>query len=217
MTRPPVLIPRPETEHWVLKIAESMVPSPQKPLSLLDLGTGSGCIPLLLCHMWPPGSIRAHAVDISPHALRLTCDNASLYGIPSSSNNLEKPINTLTTTLANILDHNFPDLTCAPFDIITSNPPYIAWKDYIQLDHSVKGFEDPNALFGGPTGLEFYHAIAQLVSRRDMLKPNGFVALEVGFDQAQKVENLMLETGRFHQTEIWLDTWEKQRTVIARM
>jgi methylase of polypeptide subunit release factors len=108
-----------------------------------------------------------------------------------------KPQNTFTTNLVNILDNNFPDITSlkyAPFDIITSNPPYIAWKDYIQVDHSVKNFEDPRALFGGPSGLEFYHAIARLVSRGDML-----------------------ETGRFRQTEIWLDPWERQRTVIAHM
>lgn len=197
-----------------------MAPSPQKPISLLDLGTGSGCIPLLLCHLWPPGSVSAHGVDISHHALKLACDNASLCGIPFSSTNDEKPRNTFTTTLANILDNNFPDITLlkhAPFDIVTSNPPYIAWKDYIQLDHSVKDFEDPKALFGGPSGLEFYHAIARLVSRRDILKPNAVVVLEVGFDQAKKVERLMLETSRFRQTEIWLDPWEKQRTVIARM
>jgi methylase of polypeptide subunit release factors len=132
----------------------------------------------------------------------------------------EKPQNTFTSSLANILDTSFLDITSlksAPFDIITSNPPYIAWKDYIQLDHSVKNFEDPKALLGGPSGLEFYHAIARLVSHRDILKPNGVVVLEVGFNQAKKVESLMLETGRFRQTEIWLDPWEKQRTVIAHM
>jgi len=214
LTRPPVLIPRPETEHWVLRLAESMSPTPQNPVSLLDLGTGSGCIPLLLCHMWPPGSLSAHAVDISPHALSLAADNAARYGINDKSKN------TFTSSLANILDISFPDvrsLKSAPFDIITSNPPYIAWNDYIQLDHSVQNFEDPKALFGGPSGLEFYHAIARLVSHRDILKPNGVVALEVGFNQAKKVENLMLETGLFRQTEIWLDPWERQRTVIAHM
>lgn len=202
-----------------MKLAGSIVPSPQKPVSLLDLGTGSGCIPLLLCHMWPPGSINAHGVDISSHALKLASDNASLCGIPSSSTD-GRPRNTFNTSLANILDITFPhvsSLKYAPFDIITSNPPYIAWQDYTQLDNSVKSFEDPKALFGGPSGLEFYHAIARLVSRRDILKPNGVVALEVGFDQAKKVERLMLETGRFHQTEIWLDPWERQRTVIAHM
>jgi methylase of polypeptide subunit release factors len=150
----------------------------------------------------------------------LARDNASRCGIPSSSNNDEKPQNTFTTALADILDSKFPDiasLKSAPFDIITSNPPYIAWKDYIQLDHSVQDFEDRRALLGGPSGLEFYHAIARLVSHRDILKPNGVVALEVGLDQAEKVESLMLETGRFRQTEIWLDPWEKQRTVIAHM
>jgi len=219
LTRPPVLVPRPETEHWVVKLAETFVLTPQNPVTLLDLGTGSACIPLLLCHLWPSGSLRAHAVDISPHALNLANDNADLCGIPACSEG-SHPQNTFTTSLANILDPNFPDSTAqthSPFDIITSNPPYIAWKDYLELPCSVKDFEDPRALFGGPSGFDFYHAISRLVSRQDILKPGGFVALEVGYNQAEKVESLMLQTGRFRQTELWLDPWGKQRTVIARM
>ena len=220
LTRPPILIPRPETEHWVLRIAETYAPSPQKPVKLLDLATGSGCIPLLLCHLWTPGSIDAHAVDICPHALSLANDNASLNGIPTRSVSNEKMQNTFTTSMANILDDTFPDAAtrmASPFDIITSNPPYISWKDYVRLPKSVKDFEDPRALFGGPSGFEFYYAITRLICREDILKPGGLLALEVGHDQAEKVESLVLETGRFRQTGIWLDLWEKQRTVIAQL
>lgn len=220
LIRPPVLIPRPETEHWVLKFAETYAPSRQKPVNLLDLATGSGCVPILLCHLWAPGSVNAHAVDISPHALSLANDNASLNGIPTRANHNKNIQNTFTTSMANILNDSFPDAATRmafPFDIITSNPPYVSWKDYVGLPTSVKNFEDPRALFGGPSGLEFYLAISRLVCREDILKPGGLLALEVGHDQAEKVETLMLETGRFRQTEIWLDPWEKQRTVIAQM
>ncbi|KAF9482159.1 S-adenosyl-L-methionine-dependent methyltransferase [Pholiota conissans] len=220
LVRPPVLIPRPETEHWVLRLADSLAPTPAQPVSLLDLGTGSGCIPLLLCHLWPPGSIAAHAVDISPHALRLAQDNADLCGIHSRlSSHLKSPKNTFTITAANFLAPDFAEtaLRINPsYDIITSNPPYIPWKEYLQLPRSVIDFEDPKALFGGPSGFDFYHAIARLVSHKDILKPDALVALEVGHDQAATVENIMRDTGRFQRTEVWPDPWGKQRTVIAR-
>lgn len=207
LTRPPVLIPRPETEHWVSRLAEEYRPTAQNPVSLLDLGTGSGCIPLLLCHLWPSGSINAHGVDISPHALGLAKDNAALTS--------QK--NTFTTSQASFLTDSFPDPATrsrAPFNIITSNPPYIPWNEYQQLPRSVLDHEDPKALFGGPDGLEFYRAISRLVW---LLKKGGMLALEVGHDQAATVESLIRDTGRFRETEIWLDPWGKPRTVIAHM
>ncbi|KAF6763098.1 S-adenosyl-L-methionine-dependent methyltransferase [Ephemerocybe angulata] len=183
LTRPPVLIPRPETEHWVMKLAETISPSLQRPLRLLDLGTGSGCIPLLLCHVWPAGSLKAHAVDISPHALRLANENAALAGIPPASDS-SSPQNTFTASYANFLSNDFPgspELEKAlPIDILTSNPPYIPWEEYLELPPSVTDYEDPKALFGGPSGLDFYHAIVRLMCRRELFNPNAFVALEVG-------------------------------------
>ncbi|KAH0827387.1 S-adenosyl-L-methionine-dependent methyltransferase [Lanmaoa asiatica] len=77
LTRPPTLIPRPETEDWALRLARTRTPDPTRPLRVLDLCTGSGCIPLLLCHLWPSGSIRAVGVDISPDAIRLAAENTA--------------------------------------------------------------------------------------------------------------------------------------------
>jgi release factor glutamine methyltransferase len=76
LTRPPVLIPRPETEHWTLRLAHSVTPSPHKPAHVLDLCTGSGCIPLLLCATWIPGSAAVLGIDTSLEALQLARDNA---------------------------------------------------------------------------------------------------------------------------------------------
>lgn len=218
LTRPPVLIPRPETENWVLRIAQLLSPTAQHPISLLDLGTGSGCIPLLLCHIWPPGSINAHGIDISPHALQLAQDNAVLCGFLSHSSHPEnQQQNTFNTSMANFLTDDFLSSTSS-FDIITSNPPYISWKEYLDLPQSVSQFEDPRALFGGPNGFDFYYAIANLVSNnKNLLNQNALVALEVGHNQATTVEQLMRDTGRFSFTDIWLDPWGKQRTVIARV
>ncbi|KAH8993289.1 S-adenosyl-L-methionine-dependent methyltransferase [Lactarius hatsudake] len=79
LTRRPVLIPRPETEYWTLRLAQSITPSPQKPVHVLDLCTGSGCIPLLLCSTWTPGSTIAVGIDTSLEALRLARDNTLAY------------------------------------------------------------------------------------------------------------------------------------------
>lgn len=220
LVRPPVLIPRPETEYWVIKLSETIRPTAQNPCTLLDLGTGSGCIPLLLCHLWPPGSLHAHGVDISPHAIRLANDNALLSGIPTPSDGAKlKDNNIFGTTLASFLAPTFPDQLQIkpPFDIVTSNPPYIPWKEYVDLPRSVSDYEDPRALFGGPSGLEFYEAIARFVGRKGMVSPDGVVALEVGRGQAKTVEELIRTTGRVRHTEIWADPWGVERAVIGRM
>ncbi|KAA1474238.1 S-adenosyl-L-methionine-dependent methyltransferase [Dentipellis sp. KUC8613] len=80
--RAPVLIPRPETEDWALRLSDAVAPSPSQPVRALDLCTGSGCIPLLLCARWPAGSVRAVAVDHSRAALQLAADNADACGVP---------------------------------------------------------------------------------------------------------------------------------------
>ncbi|KAF9010531.1 S-adenosyl-L-methionine-dependent methyltransferase [Cyathus striatus] len=219
LTRPPVLIPRPETEHWVMKLAENIAPTAKSPYNLLDLGTGSGCIPLLLCHLCPPGSLRAHGIDISPHAISLANDNAAQCRIPQQPD-ADAPKNTFKATLANFLPESFPDNNpeiARPIDVITSNPPYISWDEYLQLPRSVSAYEDPKALFGGPTGLDFYHAIARLIRRKDVLSSSAVVAMEVGHEQAETVEQIMRDIGDARRTEIWKDPWGKQRTVVVRM
>ncbi|KAJ7703010.1 S-adenosyl-L-methionine-dependent methyltransferase [Mycena rosella] len=216
-TRPPVLIPRPETEHWTIRLAELLHPTatPARPLSVLDLGTGTGCIPLLLCHLLPAGSVRAYGVDISPDAVNLAAENAALCGLSAPA---DPSRNSFQPIQASFLDPNFPHLNLGvapPFDLITSNPPYISWPEYVRLPPSVSHYEDPKALFGGPDGLDFYHAIAALVARNDFLNPGAVVVVEVGDGQADSVQRIFKATAQMN-TEIWLDPWKKMRTVIAR-
>ncbi|KAF9469925.1 S-adenosyl-L-methionine-dependent methyltransferase [Collybia nuda] len=216
ITRAPVLIPRPETEHWVIKLADRLSSTSTRPKRLLDLGTGSGCIPLLLCHLCPPGTLHTHGIDISPHAIQLATDNAALCKIPTPSPR-SLHVNSFRTTLANFLSPTFSDDVnlSAPYDIITSNPPYITWNEYLELPRSVSDYEDPKALFGGPSGFDFYHSIARLVRQKGFLNPAAVVALEVGHTQAKRVEDIMRATGLVHSTEIWCDPWGKDRTVLA--
>ncbi|KAH9176757.1 S-adenosyl-L-methionine-dependent methyltransferase [Lactarius sanguifluus] len=181
ITRRPVLIPRPETEYWTLRLAQSITPSPQKPFHVLDLCTGSGCIPLLLCSTWTPGSTIAVGIDTSLEALRLARDNTLAYAsvphtltlptphlaaTPSTTTTTTTttvpPTNTATPTKnifvpmhADVRDTNTLSKLLSiwrPFDVITANPPYIPREQYDKLDRSVKDFEDQMALLGDPPG-----------------------------------------------------------------
>ncbi|KAJ3853749.1 S-adenosyl-L-methionine-dependent methyltransferase [Lentinula lateritia] len=206
--RPPVLIPRPETEEWVIRLAEYLYSSDwsaSRRISLLDLGTGSGCIPLLLCHLCP--NIVAKGIDISPHAVQLANENAKLCGIPNSR---------FKASLCDFVHPGFPkaETINSPYDILTSNPPYITSEEYLQLSDDVAKFEDPTALIGGCDGLAFYRVIAGLIAQDGFLSPKAVVALEVGHSQAAAVCDILSPTG--FKTSIWIDSWGKKRTVIAQ-
>ncbi|TFY58139.1 hypothetical protein EVG20_g8272, partial [Dentipellis fragilis] len=169
--RPPVLIPRPETEDWALRLSEAVAPSPSQPVRALDLCTGSGCIPLLLCARWASGSVRAVAVDHSQAALQLASDNAEACGVPvrllegsnededkdanvdearGGNGNDGENTNTLTLLHADVLDPGrlLAKLPFRRFDIVTANPPYITRAAYAALPPSVRDFEDRTALLG---------------------------------------------------------------------
>ncbi|KAL0956404.1 hypothetical protein HGRIS_002551 [Hohenbuehelia grisea] len=219
LVRPPVLIPRPETEHWAIQLAQLLSPTPAKPLSLLDLGTGSGCIPLLLCHLWPSGSLYAHGIDCSPDAVQLATDNAESVGIRllSASTRRDGALthNVFKPELASYLDPTVLNLLEPPYDVITANPPYIPRREYDDLPSEVKDYEDQRALLGGEDGLIFYHAIAKLVAD-GLLAEHGTLALEVGHDQAPRVQEILRAAAHMESIDVWLDPWGKQRTIIAR-
>ncbi|KAI0268781.1 S-adenosyl-L-methionine-dependent methyltransferase [Gloeopeniophorella convolvens] len=232
LVRAPVLIPRPETEDWALRLARALAPSPQKPVRVLDLCTGSGCIPLLLCASWAPGAAHAVGVDASGDALRLARDNARVArvrltraGARAPPDDGIVPCSTFTPLRADVRDT--PALAAAlapwaPFDVVTANPPYIPRGEYVALDRSVRAFEDPAALLGDPPGapdqrgLSFYYDIARLVARGGVLADEGWLVLEVGHDQARAVEQILHSVARLPNTEIWRDPWGVERTVVAR-
>ncbi|KAJ7747311.1 S-adenosyl-L-methionine-dependent methyltransferase [Mycena metata] len=164
--RPPVLIPRPETEHWTIRLAELLRPP-----------TRTGCIPLLLCHLLPAGTVRARGVDISSDAVKLAGENAALCGFSASVAGSTR--NTFQPIQASFLDPLFPHKNLGvdpPFDLVVSNPPYISWAEYLELPPSVTHYEDPKALFG--------------VARKGFLNPGAVVAVEVGDGQADRVQEI---------------------------
>jgi methylase of polypeptide subunit release factors len=138
---------------------------------------------------------------------------------------------TLNVMHADILQENFVQMVLSqmepPFDVITSNPPYIPLDEYERLPDSVKEWEDRRALLGDlPThrsgansskgrGLTFYHRIAQIVSNDGLFGANGVVALEVGHGQTEQVREILEETGRTSSTEVWKDPWGVPRVVVG--
>jgi release factor glutamine methyltransferase len=161
--RPPTLIPRPETEEWTSRLSHLLRPSPDTRIGtrVLDLCTGTGCIPLLLAHSWPPGTVTAVGVDVSQEAVSLARENAKDYSLQASAeaSQVTKPRNTVEFVHADIMSMSFAKqlkhnpLFRPGFDLITSNPPYIPLHEYDALDPSVKNFEDPRALLGDPFDL----------------------------------------------------------------
>jgi HemK-like putative methylase len=198
-----------------LRLSKLKSPTPSKPLKLLDLGTGTGCIPLLLCHTWPGGSVRADGVDLSEDAIQLSAENAVKCGLSVSVAGDLQRVNVFTPILADYTSPTFFDIISPPYDVLTSNPPYISDAEYQELPLSVKEYEDRRALHGGVDGLNFYHAIAHIISRPQILAPDAVIAVEVGHTQAGAVARILREEGKVRDTEIWTDAWDKQRTVIG--
>jgi HemK-like putative methylase len=205
--RQPVLIPRPETEDWVSNLAIRLRDTPFRPLRLIDLGTGTGCIPLLLASLLPPGSIRAVGVDISPDAVKLATENRDKCGIPDHA---------FQPVLADYTAPEFTQFMTQPYHVVTSNPPYISREEYIRLPTCVKDFEDRSALLGGEDGLFFYRAIANLIGRpNSLMAPNGMLVMEIGPTQAESVIDIMHKVAGLSKTQVWNDAAGHPRTVIA--
>jgi len=189
-----VLIPRPETELVVEKILT--LPLPQDPL-ILDVGTGSGNIAISLGKELP--SARIIATDVSKRALRLATVNARLNQVDN--------IRFIRSNLFKAFEPS--QLT---FDLIVSNPPYVAHHDWQKLDRPVRDFEPKKALLAGQDGLNF---IRQLVNKAgQFLHPAGFLVMEIGAGQATEVVRL-LEAG-WSQIEIDNDYSGLPRVVSAR-
>lgn len=171
-----VLIPRPETELLV-EAALSLVSQNEAPL-ICDVGTGSGCIVVTLLHKLPRA--RAVALDISPAALAVAKRNATRHGVHDR--------------LSLITSDCFAGLGPASgpgFDLIVSNPPYVAEPALDGLQREVRDFEPRAALVSGQDGLIVIRRL--LLESRDYLKSGGLLIFEMGFDQHNAVRQLIDE------------------------
>lgn len=191
---PAVLIPRPETELLV-ELALQRLPL-DKPVRLLDLGTGSGAVALSLALARP--SLRGIAVDLSPAALAVAQGNAARLG----ATNVEFRSGSWFAPLAES-EH---------FDLIVSNPPYIAAED-IHLGQGDLRFEPVGALAAGIDGLA---DIRQIVAgAAHFLKPGGWLLFEHGFDQGAACRELMQRAG-FSQIATAIDLAGLDRVTLGQ-
>lgn len=188
-----VLIPRPETEelvHWIKADLETKQSSAE--IYALDIGTGSGCIPIWLKTQCP--SLHLTALDISPDALTLAAENAQLHKVD------------IQFVQADILDVNL-NLE-KQFDILISNPPYITIDERATMDLNVLDFEPNLALFvSNDDALQFYKAILHFSITH--LKPNGVLYFEVGKQHAYEVQAYFNQQGK--QTELRSDMYGNER------
>ncbi|MCO6478737.1 MAG: peptide chain release factor N(5)-glutamine methyltransferase [Phaeodactylibacter sp.] len=193
---PHVLIPRPETEELVLWMLETLE---RMPLKVLDIGTGSGCIPVALKKERPEWE--AWAVDISREALELARENARLNGVEVYFLKLD------------ILDET-QWARLARFDAIVSNPPYIPEREASIVPENVRSYEPHRALFvGDEDPLVFYREITLFASRR--LTPGGWLFFEANEFNAGEVLKIFENQG-FEDMELKEDLSGKERMARAR-
>ncbi|PWT90863.1 MAG: peptide chain release factor N(5)-glutamine methyltransferase [Blastocatellia bacterium] len=194
---PDVLIPRPETELLIeaaLKIIDN-----QKAMNICDVGTGSGCIAVtLLCER---ETLKAVAVDISDAALRIAEENAKSLGV--------------VERISLVKSDCFESLsTEARFDLVVSNPPYVSSDALNGLQREVKDHEPLVALTPGADGLSVIRRL--LVDAPQYLCLHGYLLMEIGFDQSEKLTKL-IDTDTWRLEDILPDLQGIPRIAVLQL
>lgn len=187
---PSVLIPRPETEYIIEGVLET---SPSSGASILDVGTGSGCIAITLA-LEIPGS-RVIAADISEAAVRMAKQNAA---------NLSANVGFACMDVMDAVEGRF--------DFIVSNPPYVRRSETSYLQREVREHEPHVALFSPDDELEIYRRL--VIGSEVMLNPGGYLMLEIGLGMDEKIRGLFGSNWEKRPTK--MDLQGIPRTVIAR-
>ncbi len=189
---PDVLIPRPDTETLAGEALERM---PQA-LTVLDVGTGSGCIAVTLARSLPTAAVTVS--DISGNALAVARRNAERHGVVMEflSGSLLEPV------------------AGRCFDLIVSNPPYIPRSGIAALEPEVREYDPRSALDGGLDGLDFYRAL--IPGAVQCLNPGGWVLLEVGVGQAAEVAALFRSIPHYGEAFTARDPGGIERVVGAQ-
>jgi release factor glutamine methyltransferase len=189
-----VLTPRPDTEV-IVDLVLAAFPEHRR-FALLDLGIGSGAIALAILAERPQA--QALGVDLSEEALAVARDNAASLG--------------LAGRLALLRGDWTEGLADASFDLVVSNPPYIASEEIHTLDPEVKDHEPRLALDGGPDGLDAYRRLAPEALR--VLRTDGLLAFEIGHTQAGAVSTILQEAGA-EDIHVHRDLAARDRVVTA--
>ena len=188
------LVPRPETELLVERIVKEFK---TKKISILDIGTGSGCILIsLICEI--KGSIGL-GIDISNEAIKVAKINSKKYCTTNS-------IKFLKSSITRLLDRKF--------DVVVANPPYIRSRDIKNLETDIKNFEPKIALDGGNDGLDVIKKV--IYKSKAILKIKGTLALEIGNGQYKKVSKILIENN-FRIKDVIKDYKENIRCILSTL
>ena len=188
------LIPRPETELMVEKLIKKY--KNKKNISILDMGTGSGCIIIsLLSELHNSYGI---GIDISHKAIEIAKINAISNGVSSR---------------IKFLNASFSRYFNKKYDLIVSNPPYISRREFQCLSEDIKRFEPRIALDGGNDGLDLIKKV--IYKTKEILKINGTLALEIGNKQFKKVSKILINNNFKIELRI-NDIGDNTRCIIAK-
>ena len=192
------LIPRPETEELVFHVLERA--GSLKNAKVIDLGTGSGCIPVTIAAERPSWEVTG--VDIQREALEVARKNAASQEVG------------VRWGEADLLDWSGYPILQESYDIIISNPPYIPERDRAIMEDNVLKYEPDLALFAPDDGLIFYKEIARHAYQS--LESGGWLFLELHEDHAYEISAIFGESGEYHSLEILKDMQGKERILIVR-
>lgn len=198
-----VLIPRPETEILIEKVIEKIKNRESSYyMKIVDLGTGTGIIAISIAKFIK--DITIYATDISKKSLQVALKNAQKH-------NCENKIIFLQ---GDLFEPFLGKIEKNSFDVIISNPPYINSDDFKLLPSEIKNNEPKIALYGGVDGIDYYRKIVKESPK--FLKRYGFIALEVGLNQAKIIKEMILKENNYRKNvEIFKDYSGIERVVIA--
>ncbi len=175
---PAVLIPRPETEVLVEEVLKLKRRIESKRPTIVDIGSGSGCLAVSIAHHWPQAVV--YATDVSAEALQIARENAERHA-------LQERVNCVQHDLFEEWNSQLP----TNIDVLVSNPPYVTQQEMADLPKEVAQYEPQIALTDGGDGLRFYRRIFQLVKENNIIPQ--FIFLEMSGSQPQKIVALARE------------------------
>ena len=188
-----VLSPRMETEELIYKVIEYIKSINKNNIKILDLCTGSGIIGITLRKELEFKPLEVVASDISEEALKVAKENAIMN---------EAEVKFIQSDIFENINEKF--------DIIVSNPPYIAYNDKITMEDNVLNYDPHLALFAEEDGMYFYREIVE--NAKEYLEEDGIVFFEIGYDQREKILKLANENG--FKAEVYKDINGRDRMAI---
>lgn len=194
--RPPILVPRPETEHLVEAVLEEVG---ERRARVLDLCTGSGCVAVAVARNAPKATVLGG--DINPDAVDLARRNAVL-------NDVVERVAFRTGDLFHVLEEED-----APFDVVCANPPYVEADDWDRLPEDIRAYEDPRAVLAGDDGLDVVRRLVQDAPAH--LVQGGMLAFEIGMGQYDTV-CAILKGYEYDDVRVRQDLAGRPRIVTAR-